>query len=380
MTTDTAGRAEARIVREAHGWRIVLGGDWRRGVRLPGVEPLVAEMAGASEAKLPVVVDAAAVRHWDSRFVVRLARLEAALVATGRPVHLEGVPPGALRLLRMAAEGAAAPRAEGPGHRGVLARFGLTVLAALAAGREALAFLGALSCSLGRLATGRARLPTGDFVAFLRRTGADALPVVSLVGVLAGVVLAFVGAAQLARFGAEVYIANLVTLGMAREMGALMAAVIVAGRTGAAFAAELASMKADEEIDALVVLGVDPVDRLVLPRVLALAVAMPLLAVYADAVGILAGAASATLLFDISLVQYREQALAWLDGADFAAGLGKAALYGWLVGFAGCLRGFVAVRSAEGVGRAATSAVVLSVVLIVVGDSLLTIVYYVLGI
>jgi phospholipid/cholesterol/gamma-HCH transport system permease protein len=233
--------------------------------------------------------------------------------------------------------------------------------------------------ALARLARGRARMRRMDLALVVQQVGADALPIVALIGVLVGMILAFIGGVQLSLFGAEIYVANLVALGMAREMGAMMAAIIMAGRTGAAFAAELGTMQVNEEIDALRTLGISPMEFLVLPRLLGLAMMMPLLAVYADLFGILGGGIVGVGLFGISPEIYWQQSLQFVTLGDFSGGLFKALVFGIVVAVAGCMRGLRSGRDAAAVGASTTAAVVSGIVGVIVGDSILNLVYHALG-
>jgi phospholipid/cholesterol/gamma-HCH transport system permease protein len=185
-------------------------------------------------------------------------------------------------------------------------------------------------------------------------------------------ILAFVGAVQLKLFGAQIFIADLVGLGMAREMGAMMTAILMAGRTGAAFAAELGSMTVNDEIDALNTSGFSPMAFLVLPRIIALVVTTPLLCIYADIVGMFGGALVAAGLFDISFSEFLIQIQNRLRLVDFEVGIGKSVVFGLLVALAGCMRGLQCSRSATAVGVATTSAVVTGIVYIVVSDAVMT--------
>ena len=190
---------------------------------------------------------------------------------------------------------------------------------------------------------------------------------------------AFVGGSQLALFGAQVFVANLVAIGMLREMGAMMAALIMAGRTGAAYAAELGTMQVNEEIDALRTLGISPMEFLVLPRLLAFTLMMPLLAVYANLAGILGGAAIGIGVLGIYPATYYEQSLQFVRLQDVGVGLAKAVVFGLLVAAAGCLRGIRSGRDAAAVGAATTSAVVSGIVAVIVADCLINVVCYALG-
>jgi phospholipid/cholesterol/gamma-HCH transport system permease protein len=198
------------------------------------------------------------------------------------------------------------------------------------------------------------------------------LPIISLISTLVGMILAFVGAIQLKLFGAQIFIADLVGLGMAREMGAMMTAILMAGRTGAAFAAELGSMTVNDEIDALKTSGFSAMEFLVLPRILALFMTIPFLCLYADVVGILGGALVAAGLFDISFAEYVIQIQNRLRPIDFEVGIGKSAVFGILVAVAGCMRGLQCQRNATAVGLATTSAVVTGIVFIVISDAVMT--------
>lgn len=201
----------------------------------------------------------------------------------------------------------------------------------------------------------------------------------SLISFLVGLILAFVGAVQLQQFGAQIYVADLVGLGMAREMGAMMTGIIMAGRTGAAFAAQLGTMRVNEEIDALTTMGFSPMDFLVLPRMLALMTMLPLLCLYADFMGILGGLVVGVGMLDLELAQYVNESLLALSLLDFGLGLIKSAVYGAVIAIAGCYRGMQCGNSSAAVGEAATSAVVTSIVWIVVASAILTVIYDALG-
>jgi phospholipid/cholesterol/gamma-HCH transport system permease protein len=227
---------------------------------------------------------------------------------------------------------------------------------------------------------GKAQFRGQDFWLVVQECGPNALPIVALISFLIGLILAFVGVVQLQLFGAQIYIANLVGLGMAREMGGMMTGIIMAGRTGAAFAAQLGSMQVNEEIDAFKTMGINPIDFLVLPRMLAMIFMMPLLCLYADLLGILGGFFVGVGLMDLSFIEYFEQTRNGISLNDFSVGLFKSAIFGILVALTGCMQGMQCGRSSSAVGQAATAAVVTGIVSIVVADSVLTIIYDQLGI
>jgi len=230
------------------------------------------------------------------------------------------------------------------------------------------------------LMRGRAAFRASDFLLVVQRSGAEALGIVSLISFLVGVILAFVGAVQLAQFGAAIYVADLVGIAMVRDMGAMMTAIVMAGRTGAAFAAELGTMKVNREIDALTTMGIDPMEFLVLPRMIALFLMMPLLALYANLMGILGGAVVGVFMLDLSWTTYYQETAAAVTLTEIAGGIFKAAIYGALVAIAGCLRGMECGTSAAAVGSATTSAVVTSIVLIISACGLFAVLFYILGI
>lgn len=240
-------------------------------------------------------------------------------------------------------------------------------------------FLGEATISLGRFLTGRARFRQSDLWLNIQQCGPQALGIVTIISVLVGAILAFVGAVQLGMFGAEIYVSNLVGLAMVMEMGALMTGIILAGRTGAAFAAQLGTMQVNEEIDALKTLGIPPIDYLVLPRMIALAIMTPLLVIYADALGIIGGALVGVGLLDIPPQLFFTKTFELMTPWLCVQGLIKGSTYGILIALAGCLRGMQCGRSASGVGQATTSAVVTSIVLIVLADAIWTCIFMFTG-
>jgi phospholipid/cholesterol/gamma-HCH transport system permease protein len=246
--------------------------------------------------------------------------------------------------------------------------------------REFVLFIGEAFLAVRKLIAGKARFPFRDFLAIVGDCGPKALPIVSLVSMLVGLILAFMGAIQLRQFGAQIYVADLVAIGMSRDMGAIMVGIIMAGRTGASFAAQLGTMTVNEEIDALKTMGISPMEYLVLPRMLALILVMPLLTVYGDVLGIVGGALVGVGPLGVGLSQYVQETIAALTITHFAAGIFKGSVYGAIVAMAGCLRGMQCGRSAAAVGDATTSAVVTGIVMIILACGLITIVYDVLGI
>jgi phospholipid/cholesterol/gamma-HCH transport system permease protein len=240
-------------------------------------------------------------------------------------------------------------------------------------------FIGLTVLSLGRFITGRARFRASDFWLTLQQAGAEALPIVSLISFLVGLILAFVGNVQLSHFGANIYVADLVAIAMVREMGVVMTGIIMSGRTGAAFAAQIGSMKANEEIDALRTFGFNPFDFLVLPRLLALVLMMPLLTIYSNALGILGGMLVG-LSEGIAPELYWHQTLASLNLTNSSLGVFKSVFFGVAIAVSGCMMGMQAGKSSAAVGEATTSAVVSGITAVVVLDSAFAVIFTLLEI
>jgi phospholipid/cholesterol/gamma-HCH transport system permease protein len=358
--------------------RIVLGGAWRIRDGLPLVDDVLDRLGPGSIDT--VILEGGAIEAWDSSLLGFLLKLTQQLGAEGIRVDLSSLPDGAQGLLALAT---AVPEREGARRdkrrQPLLERFGTRALAVLAAARDMVHFLGEASLAFLRLARGKVRFRRADFARAVHDCGPGALPIVSLISVLVGLILAFVGAIQLQMFGAEIYVADLVGLGMAREMGAMMSAVIMAGRTGAAFAAELGTMEVNEEIDALTTLGISPMEFLVLPRLLALMLMMPLLCLYANLMGIAGGAIVGVTVLDINPAAYFLETREAVPLVHFSVGLIKSVVFGVIVALSGCLRGMQCGRSSSAVGAAATSAVVTAIVFIIVSDAMLTVIFDMIG-
>ncbi len=296
-------------------------------------------------------------------------------------IDLSSLPRGVSHLLQLATSSAlTSPSAHTQKSPPFTARFGAMAQGLLQGALEGVDFLGQGLLSLLRFVSLQSVFRTRDLLAQLYFCGAQALPIVSLISLLVGLILAFVGAVQLKYFGAQIYVADLVGIAMTREMGAMMTGIIMAGRTGAAFAAQLGTMQVNEEIDALHTLGISPFDFLVLPRILALVLMMPLLCLYADAMGIMGGAIVGMGMLDISLPLYWNQTMAAITLPYIWLGVIKGCVFGFIIAFVGCLRGLQAGRSAQAVGQAATSAVVTIIVGIIVVDGLFAVICDVIGI
>lgn len=360
--------------------RVHLGGDWLLTATLPATAALLTEMAGP-ESPAEIGFDTQALGRWDTGLMIFLSAVRCDAEARKIALDATGLPEGARKLLDLAfavPERAGARRAQMADS--LVVRVGKATQKTLDHARELVAFLGELTQSFGRLLRGRAVFDRADLMTFFHQTGAQALGIVALISFLIGVIFAFVGAYQMEQFGAGIYVANLVAVAMVREMSAIMTGIIMAGRTGAAFAAQLGTMKVNEEIDALSTLGLNSIDFLVLPRAIALIVMMPLLTLYANLLGIGGGMVAALAMLDVSFVQYLEQTISAVKLHDLFGGLFKSLVYGTVVTVAGCQQGMACGNSAQAVGEATTGAVVMGILLIVISASVLTVIYTVLNI
>ncbi len=359
---------------------IQLTGSWSHGSAIKPVEQVLADLGASKNLKL-VLLRAQDLARWDSRLPAYLLKIIDYCQTQHIEVDVSGLPEGVQALLKLAR---AVPERAGARRtaqkKSTLAEIGKAVLNGLKDAKGLIAFIGETVLASMALIRGKARFRAVDMFLCIQDAGPSALPIVTLISLLVGLILAFVGAVQLAMFGAQIYIADLVGLGTVREMGALMTAVIMSGRTGAAYAAQLGTMNVNSEIDALKTMGISPMEFLVLPRMLALILMMPLLCLYADLMGILGGALVTVSAFDVSLIQYYNETQKAVDLTDFGIGLFKSLVFATLIATAGCMRGLQCGRSASAVGDAATTAVVNSIVYIVVADSVITLICDRLGI
>jgi phospholipid/cholesterol/gamma-HCH transport system permease protein len=359
---------------------VEIAGTWRLENGIPPLAAVQRELSLAPPARV-VRLEAGNLQAWDSGVLTFLAQVLELCRTRGIAADRDRLPPGIRRLLALAEAVPEKRDAHAGGARTPwLARIGERALATVGALDGTIEFVGEATLAFGRLVRGRARFRASDVLLLVQQAGADALPIVGLISFLVGIILAFVGAVQLEQFGAAIYVANLVGIAIVREMGAMMTAIVMAGRTGAAYAAQLGSMRASQEIDALTTMGIPPFDFLVLPRMVALCLMMPLLCLYSDLLGILGGATIGVGMLHLSPTVYFQQTARAVDLGDLAGGVFKASVYGVLIALAGCLRGMQASSSAAGVGEATTSAVVTSIVWIISACGIFAVMFYVLGI
>jgi len=325
--------------------------------------------------------DATALKKWDSSILNFLSHIQSYCLIHHIIFITDSLPGGIQRLLSLAS---AVPERKGVRKAAIrssfIASIGEAAVNFISGSKEMLAFIGEITVALVRLIFGRYKIRGSILIPIIRECSTGALPIVSLISCLVGLILAFVGAVQLVMFGAQIYVASLVGIAIMRVMGAVMAGVIMAGRTGSAFAAQLGTMEVNEEIDALKTLGISPVEFLVMPRILALSILMPLLCLYADLMGVLGGMAVGVFMLDLNVIEYYNMTRDSVSLNSFWIGIFQSFVFGILVAISGCLRGIQCKRSASAVGEAATSAVVTSIVSIVIATAVITVLCNVLGI
>jgi phospholipid/cholesterol/gamma-HCH transport system permease protein len=365
------------VSRDGPDVRLILAGRWTLADGVPPLTPLSEQMGAIAFRRLSF--DTRGVTAWDTALVA--FAFAVAQWADRRKVelHLEGLPPTARKLLVLARVVPPAGAVAAAVDDALTARVGRIGLRAWSTAGDALEFLGETVLALLALLRGRARFRRVDMLHALEATGVAALGIVALVNFLIGTVLAFVGAVQLQAFGAAIYVANLVAIGVTRELAPIMTGIVMTGRTGAAFAALLGTMTVNEEVDALVTMGLRPVETLVLPRVLATALMLPALVAYADVLGMLGGLVVGVTMLHLSPVEYLRQAQDALALRQVWIGLGKAVAFGAVVALTGCYYGLRCGRSAAAVGEATTRAVVMGIVLVVVVDAIATVLLHALG-
>ena len=352
-----------------------LGGEWRITAKRPQWSACVPPQ---KPGRLRLVADG--LGAWDSSLALFLREAGAWAGAQEVPIEYAGLPEGVTKLTVLLAKEPVQPSGPPTASRNLFSAVGLTTFALWGELKDLARLVGECAYSIGRFFRAQAQFRWRDCLYEMQQCGAMALPIVGLISFLVGVTLAYTGSIVVRQYGGDIWVADMVGLAVVREMGPMMAAVVLAGRTGAAYAATLGNMKANEEIDALTTLGVSPIDFLVMPRMVALFCMMPFLALYSDCLGLLGGMAIAALPpLNIPPNLYWSETQTIVDLSDINSGLIKAATFGLLIGLSGCLRGLQADRSAVGVGVAATRAVVTAILLIVVGDSLFAVIFNILG-
>jgi phospholipid/cholesterol/gamma-HCH transport system permease protein len=359
---------------------LVLSGEWLLAGERTGASQLLDE-AQSEHGLMSICFDVEDLGRWDTALLLFVQDTREWADDAGVEVNLDALPAGAQNMIRLAE---AVPDGEGsaieasPG--GFLSKVGEGTIEVSKGLESYFSFLGQLILDLITFIRGKSQIRWKDLLFLFQSTGPKALLIVSLLSFLTGLIIAFIGVIQLQKFAADIFVADLVGLAITRELGPIMVGVIMAGRTGAAFAAQIGSMQVNEEIDALISFGISPMQFLVVPRVIALVIMMPLLCVCADFVGIVGGMVVAVAISDVSFVQYFNQVEIAVSLSDFLSGVFKSGVFGLIIAVAGCYRGLNCGRDATAVGHAATSAVVTSITWIVIADAIFAVSFHLLGI
>ncbi len=354
--------------------KVILSGDWLLGGELPKAETVQQRLEN-NPAVRRLVFDSQKLGRWDSGLLIFLLNLRNYCAKQNITPNSDGLPEGAKKLLELAAavpEKKDARKAEE--HQSFLLMLGNQTVEFFQGAGELLAFIGDAVIAFLRLLRGQAQFRRADLGLILQAASIQAVPIVSLISFLVGLILAFIGAIQLKLFGAQIYVADLVGIAMVRLMAAIMTGIVMAGRTGGAFAAQLGTMQVNQEIDALKTLGISPMEFLVLPRMLALGLMMPLLSLYANVMGILGGMVVGVVMLNLGFVEYYNETAKAVGLWNLAIGLFSAFVFGLIVAISGCMRGMQCGRSASEVGDAATSAVVTAIVGIILSTAVITVI------
>ena len=325
-----------------------------------------------------IILDLSEVAALDTSGAWLLLRTQRRLVAEGREVAIENLDPILAPLLQQVAEtGCEVPPDMHPRRRfgDFIARIGKVTINQVVGAGALLGFIGLVAITLMRTIRHPSRVRLAALFQHMEQTGLNSLPVIGLLSLLVGVVFAFQGADQLRTFGAEIYTVNLLGIAILRELGVLLTAIILAGRSGSAFTAQIGTMKVNEEVDAMEVLGLDPIEVLVLPRLLAMMITLPLVAFFANIMGLLGGAIMCWATLDISIPTFLRQLRSPLPGWSFWVGIMKAPAFAGIIALTGCYEGLRVSRSAESVGRLTTRSVVESIFLIILADAVFSIIF-----
>lgn len=381
MSTKSQNKAEMRFSHPSQDTLVVhIGGNWLLETSPPSTELLESEIKSFKTTRT-INFDTKNLTNWDSSLLIFLSKVFNLCAQRNIHIQTEGIPQGVRKLLDLAS-----PKRQRKGitrkgeKKSFLVGVADTTDDFIRTSMEMLAFIGEAALAFGKLLCGRANFRRIDLITVIQESGAQAIPIVSLISALVGLIFAFVGALQLKLFGAQIYVADIVGIAMVRVMGAIMTGIIMAGRTGASFAAQIGTMQVNEEVDALKTLGISPMEFLVLPRMLALALMMPLLCLYADLMGIIGGMIVGVFMLDLNFMEYYNQTKSAVALTHLWVGLFHSAVFGVLIALSGCLKGMQCGRSASAVGTATTSAVVTSIVSIIVSTAIITIVCEIIGI
>jgi phospholipid/cholesterol/gamma-HCH transport system permease protein len=375
-TVNIAQSEEADLI------KLVFDGEWNMRKGIPSVSSTIGALKNQITRNSRVVFDLSGLKKWDTSFVNFALQLVKFFAESGLKFDAQCLSPEVMNIMKCVdAENISFSHNESPiprkgFWRSLFERCETRALAIL----ESVNFIGDLAIEFWRTCCGKLKFRSKEFLSTVEQAGVMALPIVALISFLVGLILAFVSIIQLNKFGAGIYCADLVGIAMMREMACLMTAVITSGRTGAAFAATIGTMVVNEEIDAMKTMGLSCFRFIVLPRVFAFTIMMPLLCIFSDIIGIYGGMFAAITMLDMNVSQYLTQTKFAISLSDVFCGLSKSVVFAILISSIGCLKGMQCGRDAEAVGKVTTSAVVTSITAVIVADAVFALIFNVLGI
>ena len=372
LSSDSVAKATAKIVGEGDSAVLQIAGDWLLSETRTNSKEIIASIP-KNLSKLSF--ETSSLGTYDSALVCMLLKCYEFCKEQNIDVDLESLPEGPHELLKLAVAVPEVSAEKMDSGWNLFNKVGSRAIKFMDAVAKQCGFVGELTIASLNALRGKARYRTSDLLSIIQSSGPEALPIVALISFLVGLILAFVGAIQLAKYGSEIFVADLVGIAMVREMGAMMVGIVMSGRTGASFAAELGSMKVNEEISAFQTFGISPMEFLVFPRVLALVLMFPLLTIFADVIGMLGGFVIGAGMFDISYDQYANRTLSALNLVQISTGVMKSFIFGIIVACIGCRMGLQCENSSAGVGMATTSSVVQSITWIIVADAIFAVIF-----
>ncbi len=372
LSSDSVAKATAKIIGEGDSAVLQIAGDWLLSETRTNSKEIIASIP-KNLSKLSF--ETSSLGTYDSALVCMLLKCYEFCKEQNIDVDLESLPEGPRELLKLAVAVPEVSAEKTDGGWNLFNKVGSRAIKFMDAVAKQCGFVGELTIASLNALRGKARYRTSDLLSIIQSSGPEALPIVALISFLVGLILAFVGAIQLAKYGSEIFVADLVGIAMVREMGAMMVGIVMSGRTGASFAAELGSMKVNEEISAFRTFGISPMEFLVFPRVLALVLMFPLLTIFADVIGMLGGFVIGAGMFDISYDQYANRTLSALNLVQISTGVMKSFIFGIIVACIGCRMGLQCENSSAGVGMATTSSVVQSITWIIVADAIFAVIF-----
>lgn len=359
---------------------ILLAGDWMLSSQRPDARQILKALL-STENRSSWTFDSSGLGNWDSALMMTLAKVYQAGTEAGHSIDINGLPRAIRELLELSQ---AVPEAnvEEPQstRRGLHEQVGIWTIDIFSGINRYSHFMGQLILDVGSVVRGKTPFRFREFWLLIQQAGVQALPIVALLSFLTGLIIAFIGLIQLQKFAADIYVADLVGLVMTRELAAVMTGVIMAGRTGAAYAAQIGSMRVNEEVEALKTFGIEPIAFLALPRVIALVLMMPLLTILADVISIAGGMVVSVSISSLTFSTYINETIRAVELTDVFVGVFKSLFFGVIIAFAGCYRGLHCGKDAAAVGRATTSAVVTAITWIVIVDAVFAVIFHILGI